>query len=89
MTVLPIRLLLLLYGLKVRFKQNLPLEPSSVTLRKLIHHHHLMSIFFQDLSRVWMAASQQHKVDKHFSTKFPFWGLLFNHHDTSIFVTTG
>ena len=41
----------------------------------------LTSMFFQDQSRVWTAASQQHKVDNtHRSTR----DFSFNHSDTSI-----
>ena len=42
----------------------------------------LTSIFFQDKSRVWTAASQQHSVDK--QPLATFWDLPFSHSDTSI-----
>ena len=42
----------------------------------------IMSIFFQDESRVWTAASQQHKVDNQPSVTRPFWDLPISRVDT-------
>ena len=42
----------------------------------------LTSIFFQDKSRVWTAASQQHLVDN--QPLATFWDLSFSHRDASI-----
>ena len=45
----------------------------------------LTFIFFQDQSRRWMAASQQHMVDKQPLATLPCRDLLFSSSDTSIF----
>ena len=42
----------------------------------------LTSIFFQDKSRVWTAASQQHQVDN--QPLATFWVFPFSHSDASI-----
>ena len=42
----------------------------------------LTSTFFQDQSRVWTAASQQHLVDN--QPLATFWDLSFSHSDASI-----